>query len=159
MAHYPFDEGSGTAVRDVSGNGNHGVLHGARYVAVEKGYALEFDGDADRVEIPASESLKLPDVVAVEVWINTKFPITGGVISKNGCMLLRQNYALQLQEGRDLVSARRVPGVRKGCGRGARQPEHVASHRRNVRRRRGQDLHGRPPDSCHEVLRFLHRNV
>ena len=99
VAHYPFDEGSGTTVRDVSGNGNHGVLHGARYVAVEKGYALEFDGDADRVEIPASESLKLPDAVAVEVWINTKFSTTGGVISKNGCMLLRQNYALQLQDG------------------------------------------------------------
>ena len=77
VAHYPFDEGSGTAVRDVSGNGNHGVLHGARYVEVEKGYALEFDGDADHVEIAASESLKLPDAVTVEAWINTKFPTTG----------------------------------------------------------------------------------
>ena len=27
-AHYSFDEGSGTAVHDLSGNGNDGVIHG-----------------------------------------------------------------------------------------------------------------------------------
>ncbi len=30
VAHYPFNEGSGSVVRDASGHGNDGTLHGAK---------------------------------------------------------------------------------------------------------------------------------
>ena len=32
VAHFPFDEGSGTVVRDASGNGHDGAVHGATFV-------------------------------------------------------------------------------------------------------------------------------
>lgn len=99
VAHYPFDEGSGSVVRDVSGNDNHGTIHGATYVKLQEGYALEFDGEDDHVAIPSSDNLKLPDTLSVAVWVNTKFADTGGVVSKNGDNLLRQNYHISLEQG------------------------------------------------------------
>ena len=59
VAHFNFDEGSGTVVRDSSAFGNHGAIHGATYVIVGQGYALQFDGHDDYVEIPGASHLKL----------------------------------------------------------------------------------------------------
>ena len=39
VAHYTFDEGSGSTVQDQSGNGNNGTIYGATYVP--HGYAPE----------------------------------------------------------------------------------------------------------------------
>ena len=114
VAHYPFDEGSGTEARDAGGSGNHGVIHGARYVRVEKGYALEFDGDDDYVEIPASGRLELADTLTVEAWINTKLGTSGGVISKNGGSTHRQNYSITLHENGVLFQLVQPPDVEKG---------------------------------------------
>ena len=50
IAHYPFDEGSGADVRDVSGNGFHGTTSAARAEGVVGG-ALRFDG-ITRATIP-----------------------------------------------------------------------------------------------------------
>ena len=43
IAYYPFDEGTGTAILDASGNGNNGV-HTGTYVTGKKGMALKFTG-------------------------------------------------------------------------------------------------------------------
>jgi hypothetical protein len=43
VAYYPFDEGGGTTMRDVTGNGNDGT-HDAAYVQGVIGTALAFDG-------------------------------------------------------------------------------------------------------------------
>ena len=43
VAYYPFDEGSGTTILDVTGNGNNG-LHNATYVPGVSATALEFNG-------------------------------------------------------------------------------------------------------------------
>ena len=99
VAHYPFDEGSGSVVRDASGNGNDGAIHGATYAKVTEGYALQFDGLDDYVQIPNSEHLKIDGTLTVEVWVNTRLASTGPVFAKNGCSTLRQNYIIQLQEG------------------------------------------------------------
>ena len=44
-----------TTLRDVSGNGNHGTMNGSMtiddWVAGERGYALDFDGSSDYVDI------------------------------------------------------------------------------------------------------------
>ncbi|MBU0579479.1 hypothetical protein KJ628_05955, partial [Patescibacteria group bacterium] len=51
VAHWRFDEGSGTIAADVSGNGNDGTLRGdPRWVAGVIGGALEFDGNGDYVD-------------------------------------------------------------------------------------------------------------
>ena len=99
VAHYPFDEGSGSVVRDASGNGNDGAIHGATYAKVTEGFALQFDGLDDYVQIPSSEGLKIDGPLTVEIWANTRFSSSGPVLAKNGCSTLRQNYIIQLQEG------------------------------------------------------------
>lgn len=52
IAHWKFDEGSGTDANDSSGNDNHGSLYGDPcWVSGKIGdYALEFDGDGDYVK-------------------------------------------------------------------------------------------------------------
>ena len=114
VAHYPFDEGSGAVVRDASGNGHDGAVHGAKYIKLQEGFALEFDGVDDYVEIPASDKLKLADTLTVEAWINTRVTSSGGVISKNGCSTLRHNYSLRVQGGGALCELVECPDVEKG---------------------------------------------
>ncbi len=53
VAHWRFDEGSGTLASDTSGNGNDGVLQGdAKWVAGKLGGAIEFNGQSARVVAP-----------------------------------------------------------------------------------------------------------
>ncbi len=53
VAHWRFDEGSGTLASDTSGNGNDGVLEGdAKWVAGQLGGAIEFNGSNARVVAP-----------------------------------------------------------------------------------------------------------
>jgi len=53
VAHWRFDEGSGTLASDTSGNGNDGVLEGdANWVAGKLGGAIEFNGQNARVVAP-----------------------------------------------------------------------------------------------------------
>jgi hypothetical protein len=49
---WKFDEGSGTAAHDSSGNGNNGVIHGAQTTAGKIGAALAFDEIDDYVVVP-----------------------------------------------------------------------------------------------------------
>lgn len=41
LAWYSFDDGSDTAVKNLAGDWNHGVIHGARPVKTGDGFALE----------------------------------------------------------------------------------------------------------------------
>ena len=51
VAHWSFDEGSGTTAYDLAG-GNDGTLQGdPQWVAGHLGYALEFDGSGDYIDI------------------------------------------------------------------------------------------------------------
>ena len=62
VAAYGFEEGSGTAVIDASGNGNAGTINGAtRTTAGRFGNALQFNGTSARVTIPNSTSLRADD--------------------------------------------------------------------------------------------------
>ncbi len=63
VAHWRFDEGSGTTATDSSGNGRHGTISGATYSAnvppnldFANPYSLEFDGINDGVSTPLSVS-------------------------------------------------------------------------------------------------------
>ncbi|MFQ6062808.1 MAG: hypothetical protein ACE5J9_06490, partial [Methanosarcinales archaeon] len=49
VAEWAFDEGKGNIVKDTSGNGNDGTIHGATWVDGKFGKALQFDGVNDYV--------------------------------------------------------------------------------------------------------------
>jgi YD repeat-containing protein len=69
VAAYGFDEGSGSAVADSSGEGNDGTVSGASWTEGRFGAALEFDGADDYVEIPDDDSLDLTDSFTVSAWV------------------------------------------------------------------------------------------
>ena len=111
VAHYSFDEGSGPIVRDATGQSGDGKIHGAKFVKMQDGFALEFDGIDDYVEVPDSKNLQL-DRVTLEAWVNSKKNTGGSVASKNGCSSYRQNYAIKL--GPNVVNFRLVKCPRIG---------------------------------------------
>jgi len=63
-----FDEGSGRALGDSSGNGNDGVINGATWTRGLRGNALEFDGLDDYVDCGAHSSLQITGDVTLECW-------------------------------------------------------------------------------------------
>jgi hypothetical protein len=81
VAHWRFDEGSGTSVRDATGNGNDGSTRGgptwsagALAIRFANAAALVLDGDDDFVEltndsIPASETPK-----SITLWLKATAP-------------------------------------------------------------------------------------
>jgi hypothetical protein len=72
MAAYSFNEGSGTIVRDASGNGNNGTPQGgASWTASGRfGNAISFNGTNAYVNVPSSTSLQLTSAMTLEAWIN-----------------------------------------------------------------------------------------
>jgi chitodextrinase len=68
---YSFDEGSGSSVTDVSGNGNSGTITNATWTATGKyGSALVFNGSNARITIPDDASLRLTNRMTLEAWVN-----------------------------------------------------------------------------------------
>ena len=77
VAEWRFDEGSGSVVKDSSGNGNDGVIHGATWTDGKVGKALRFDGRDDYVEVPDSASLNFgTSDFTVSMWL--KYPSQAG---------------------------------------------------------------------------------
>ena len=68
VAEWHFDEGSGSVVKDSSGNGNDGTIHGAKWVDGKYGKALSFDGNGDYVEITPRS-----DVSASRICVGEQF--------------------------------------------------------------------------------------
>jgi hypothetical protein len=70
VAAYSFDETSGAAVADASGNGNTGTIMGATRTSQGKyGRALSFNGVSDLVVINGSQSLNMASAMTQEAWI------------------------------------------------------------------------------------------
>lgn len=73
VGEWDFNENSGSTAYDSSGFGNDGTLMnmdpGTDWVTGKVGYALDFDGDNDNVEVPDSASLDLSTEVTVEAWV------------------------------------------------------------------------------------------
>lgn len=66
--YWRFDEGSGSNVLDTSGNGNTGIISGAKWVNEDRRPLLFFDGNS-LVEIKSSPSLDLIDQITIACWI------------------------------------------------------------------------------------------
>jgi hypothetical protein len=70
VSAYSFNEGSGTVVNDVSGNGNNGAVSNTAWSASGRyGGALSFNGSSSRVNIPDSASLDLTTGMTIEAWV------------------------------------------------------------------------------------------
>ncbi|MDF7808789.1 Ig-like domain-containing protein [Pontiellaceae bacterium B12219] len=71
VAHWTMEDGSGTAVSDVSGNGYDGTLSGGAWVTGQRGGALEFNGStsADSVNIPADIFVAVTNEITVSMWV------------------------------------------------------------------------------------------
>lgn len=70
VAAYSFNEGSGTAALDASGQGNHGAVGAATWTAAGKfGGALTFNGSSARVSIPDAPSLQITAALTLEAWV------------------------------------------------------------------------------------------
>jgi parallel beta-helix repeat protein len=72
VAEWHFDEGSGSTVKDNTGNGNDGIIHGATWINGIKGKALKFDGKDDYVEVQDSSSLRITGNIKVEAWVKVE---------------------------------------------------------------------------------------
>jgi hypothetical protein len=70
VAAYSFDDGSGLAVTDASGNANHGTVLSATWSPQGRfGGALLFDGVNDWVTIEHTPSLALSTGLTLEAWV------------------------------------------------------------------------------------------
>lgn len=74
VAYWKLDEGTGTAVRDSSGNGNDGTLRGPaaiRWMDGRAGRAVDFANDT-HVSVPSSPSINgITGGVTMAAWVNT----------------------------------------------------------------------------------------
>ncbi|MEP7310457.1 MAG: LamG-like jellyroll fold domain-containing protein, partial [Acidobacteriota bacterium] len=71
VAAYSFNEGTGTATNDASGNGRTGALTNATWTSTGKnGGALSFNGSSSRVTVADSAALRLSTAMTLEAWIN-----------------------------------------------------------------------------------------
>jgi len=69
VAEWTFDEGRGEVVKDRSGNGNDGKVHGASWVKQGRGYAMKFDGVDDVIDCGSDPSLELKGDLTLQAWI------------------------------------------------------------------------------------------
>ena len=70
VAAYSFDEGTGTTVNDLSGNGNTGTVANTTWTSSGKyGNALVFNGTSSRVTVNDSSSLHLTNGMTLEAWV------------------------------------------------------------------------------------------
>ncbi len=70
VAAYGFEENSGAAIVDASGQGNHGTIKEAvRITSGRYGKALKFDGVNDWITVNHSDSLDLSTGMTLEAWV------------------------------------------------------------------------------------------
>jgi hypothetical protein len=69
LGYWKFDERRGVAAIDSSGCGNDATIAGPARTPVTAGYALDFDGRDDYIEIAARPALDNLDAVTMAAWI------------------------------------------------------------------------------------------
>ena len=70
VAHWRFDETSGTTAFDASGNGHDGTIMGdPQWVPGKLGGALEFDGSGDYVDCGSSPDFEIAVNITIACWI------------------------------------------------------------------------------------------
>ena len=83
VAYWDFDQGKGDILHDRSGNKNDGKIHGAKWLKLDKGYALRFNGVDAYVDCGSGEILNITDKITIEAWIKAG-PTSGPIVAKYG---------------------------------------------------------------------------
>ena len=78
---WKFDESKGEIVKDFSGNGNDGMIHGATATVGKIGHALSFDGQDDYVDCGNDASLAVSDSLTISAWVYAN-GLPGGIVMK-----------------------------------------------------------------------------
>jgi len=100
IGEWLFNEGSGDAAKDTSGNNNHGAINKATWVKTGKyGSALDFDGANGTVAVEHKDVLSPKDAATVTVWTYLRrYPAAGqcclSILSKGG---VHKDFDLQVE--------------------------------------------------------------
>ena len=71
VAYWPFDEGTGKAAEDVTGNGHDGKFAGSpKWVDGKFGTALEFDGEEDHVVVSDDAAFAIEENITFMAWFS-----------------------------------------------------------------------------------------
>jgi len=83
VLYYPFMN-TGEKAEDKSGQKHHGTVHGAKFVAGgQRGWACEFDGIDDYIDVGDPATLQLTKNFTIAAWICTERKSGGGsIVSK-----------------------------------------------------------------------------
>ncbi len=83
IAHWNFDEGTGTTANDVSGNDFDGTIHGATWTNGHSGYALDFNGADAYIDLdPHAQGIEglgfnKADNYFISAWVMTQSSAPG----------------------------------------------------------------------------------
>jgi hypothetical protein len=115
VGYWNFEEGSGTTVHDLSGNGHDATFTGSpQWVSGKGQYALQFDGNDDYIEIPNTSSLNLQSAFTLSAWVKytaNESNYEHAIFSKHNCGT-GNGFALETYLGKPmffLVGSRVVP--------------------------------------------------
>ena len=99
VGYWSFDEGSGSAAYDASGNGNDGTLiHDPKWTQGKSGSALQFDGVDDYVDCGNNESLNITDAITIEAWVKiTSFDEIDAIVYKQSSSDTKDGYNLDIR--------------------------------------------------------------
>lgn len=80
VGYWNFNEGTGSILHDVSGNGNNGTIYGAQWTPGISGDGLYFDGSNDYVEIPNNSNINFnqDNDYSYILWFKTSASVDGG---------------------------------------------------------------------------------
>ena len=128
VAAYGFEEGGGTSVSDVSGNGHTGTISGASWTAQGRyGGALSFNGSNNLVTVGASPLLNLTSGMTLEAWINpTAASGTRDVLIKEGANV--DIYNLYARNWRGRPESNVYAGGANRTAEGTTLPANTWSH-------------------------------
>ena len=79
---WDFSKGSGTVLHDRSDQKNDGTIVGAKWVKLDKGYALKFDGTDDYVNCGTDKSLHISGDGSIVCWVNLGSYKNGAIVQK-----------------------------------------------------------------------------
>jgi hypothetical protein len=82
VGHWTFNEGSGTTAYDYSGNNNHGTLSNPNWPQGQ-GWAMDFNGTSDYVEVPHNDSLNTPSTLTAMAWVYWNGNNSGRILQKD----------------------------------------------------------------------------
>jgi hypothetical protein len=89
VAHWTFDEGTGTIAYDSAGN-NDGTIYGATWTTGKLGDALNFDGNNDYVQVPNNQSQQIStNQITVSAWIK----LNGDVVNTQRRIVCKQEIS------------------------------------------------------------------